>query len=305
MRKRKSKRKILLFAGTTEGRQLALWLADCSWPSVVCVATGYGRNVMKEAFQKEAFQKEAGLSREDGNGLAREDEAGPASEDDRMSENDLDIRQGRLDLPAMDALLEEIHPGLVIDATHPYAAEVTDNIRKACAKREGLRLIRCLREESPWDVTGDNLPLVVHVPDVTSAADWLSRQKGNILVTTGSKELAAYCSIDDYRQRVYARVLPSAEAVEMCSSLGYEGQHIIAMQGPFSENMNLALLREYNCRFLVTKDGGREGGFEEKIKAARRAGAVSVMIDRPYLEEGVSFETVKRQVREWMNHEKG
>ena len=73
------------------------------------------------------------------------------------------------------------------------------------------------------------------MPDVEAAAAWLSSVEGNILVTTGSKELAIYTRIRDYEQRVYARILPSAEAVAQCRSLGFEGRHIIAMQGPFSE----------------------------------------------------------------------
>ena len=127
---------------------------------------------------------------------------------------------------------------------------------------------------------------------------------GNILVTTGSKELAAYTKIENYQQRIYARVLPSAEAVALCRSLGFEGRHIIAMQGPFSEEMNLVQLREYGCAYLVTKDGGAAGGFAEKMRAAQKAGAAAVVIDRPGSGEGVSLEEIKGQVKEWMDHEK-
>ncbi|NDO28423.1 precorrin-6A/cobalt-precorrin-6A reductase, partial [[Clostridium] clostridioforme] len=145
---------------------------------------------------------------------------------------------------------------------------------------------------------------VVHMPDVETAVTWLSSVTGNILVTTGSKELSSYTRIRDYEQRIYARVLPSEEAVARCRSLGFEGRHIIAMQGPFSEEMNLAQLREYGCAYLVTKDGGAAGGFSEKIKAARRAGAAAVVIDRPGSGEGISLDEIKVQLKEWMDHEK-
>ena len=137
----------------------------------------------------------------------------------------------------------------------------THNIKMACSRRKGLRLLRCLREPG----AGDSRPGVIHMPDVEAAVTWLSSVKGNILVTTGSKELAAYTRIRDYGQRIYARILPSAEAVAQCRSLGFEGRHIIAMQGPFSEEMNLAQLREYGCAYQVTKDGGAAGGFPEKM----------------------------------------
>ena len=58
----------------------------------------------------------------------------------------MEIRQGRLDVTEMEQMFDELQPELVIDATHPYAAEVTHNIKMACSKRKGLRLLRCLRE---------------------------------------------------------------------------------------------------------------------------------------------------------------
>ena len=277
------KKSVILFAGTTEGRLLAEYLQELDQPFVICVATGYGRDLLED------------ISRPDENGC-------------------MEIRQGRLDVTEMERMFDELRPELVIDATHPYAVAVTQNIKMACSKRKGLRLLRCLREPG----AGDNRPGVIHMPDVEAAAAWLSSVEGNILVTTGSKELAIYTRIRDYEQRVYARILPSAEAVAQCRSLGFEGRHIIAMQGPFgkelneaifrqgpfSEEMNLVQLREYGCAYLVTKDGGAAGGFSEKIKAAHRAGAAAVVIDRPGSGEGISLDDIKGQLKEWMDHEK-
>ena len=79
---------------------------------------------------------------------------------------------------------------------------------------------------------------------------------------------------------------------------GYEGRHIIAMQGPFSMEMNLALLREFKCRFIVTKDGGKTGGMEEKLEASRAAGVRTLLIDRPKSAGGISLEDVKKQIKE-------
>ena len=268
-------RKAVLFAGTTEGRLLAAYLTGLGCRTVVCVATEYGRDVLEQ------------------DGLAGgTDGKGP---DDRL----LDIRQGRLDQKSMEGLLEEVRPGMVIDATHPYAAEVSENIRRACTAFPHILFIRCLRRESgAWDNP------VIRVPDVRAAVQWLAGQEGNILVTTGVKELSAFCSLPDYRKRIYARVLPSVESEDMCRTLGYEGRHIIAMQGPFSMEMNLALLREFKCRFLVTKDGGKAGGMEEKLEASRAAGVRTLLIDRPKSAGGISLEDVKKQIKEWMEHER-
>lgn len=61
------------------------------------------------------------------------------------------------------------------------------------------------------------------------------------------------------------------------------------MQGPFSTEINEAMLRQYQCRYLVTKDTGLAGGFPEKMEACRRAGVIPVIIGRPLKEEGLSF----------------
>ena len=263
------KKSVILFAGTTEGRLLAEYLQELDQPFVICVATGYGRDLLED------------ISRPDENGC-------------------MEIRQGRLDVTEMERMFDELRPELVIDATHPYAVAVTQNIKMACSKRKGLRLLRCLREPG----AGDNRPGVIHMPDVEAAAAWLSSVEGNILVTTGSKELAIYTRIRDYDQRVYARILPSAEAVAQCRSLGFEGRHIIAMQGPFSEEMNL--VQRQGIRMCVSGDQGwgRSRRLFRKDKGSHRAGAAAVVIDRPGSGEGISLDDIKGQLKEWMDHEK-
>lgn len=307
-------KRVVLFAGTTEGRLLAGYVAQMGCKAVVCVATEYGQ----ELLERGAWGGMAGTGRGGlGSGMAGTcggglgsgvagtcggglgggvagtvgDEAGMA---DAAS---LDIRQGRLDQEGMERLFDEVRPGMVIDATHPYAEEVTKTIQRACEARPRLRLLRCLRDSS------EGIGEVVRVPDIGAAAAWLGGRPGNILVTTGTKELQAFCEIQDYRQRVYARVLPFAESVEICRKLGYEGRHIIAMQGPFSLNMNVSTLKEFDCRYLVTKDGGRAGGVNEKLEAARQTGAVTVLVNRPDGDRGISLDEIKMQIKEWISHE--
>lgn len=254
-------KRAVLFGGTTEGRLLAGYLEELGCETVVCVATEYGQELLEQ---------------------------------DREG---LHICRGRLNQEGMERLFEEVRPGMVIDATHPYAAEVTKTIKKACEARCGIRLVRCLRDSSG---IGDG---VICTADTEEAVSFLAQREGNILVTTGTKELAAFSRLADCRQRVYARVLPSVESVKLCRSLGYEGRHIIAMQGPFSRNMNASMLREFDCRYLVTKDGGRAGGVYEKLEAARETGAVTVLINRPDSDMGLSLEEVKMQIKEWISHE--
>ncbi len=159
-----------------------------------------------------------------------------------------------------------------------------------------MKLLRCLREEGESEAAAP----VREMASVKETVSWLSGQEGNILLTTGSKDLEAFSQIPDFRKRVYVRVLPLEDSIRGCRMQGYEGRHIIAMQGPFSAEMNRAHLREYNCRFLVTKDGGKTGGFEEKLKGAQEAGAEVLVIRRPF-DQGISLEAVIREVKEWKN----
>ncbi|RHR57536.1 precorrin-6A reductase [Clostridium sp. AF18-27] len=244
-------RPVLLFGGTTEGRELAARLAVRGQRTILCVATDYGREVL---------------------------------EPELLANPCLDVRIGRMDAEEMRRLILEEEPGLVVDATHPYADQVTRNVREACEKT-GRKCLRCLRPQSGAESPEGG---VVRVPSVQAAVEWLAARDGNILVTTGSKELAAFSQLPDFATRVYARVLPTLPSLSACLDQGLSGRHIIAMQGPFSEETNRSQLEEFNCRFLVTKDTGDIGGFREKVRAAGEAGAVALVIDRPETERGLS-----------------
>ena len=176
---------------------------------------------------------------------------------------------------------------LCIDATHPYAVEATANIQAAC-RRAGLPLRRLLREETAAEG-------VVRVDSCRRAAEYLAGEEGNILLTTGAKELAAFGGLDP--RRIYARVLPTHEGLAACERLGLPHRNILALQGPFSRKLNEAMLEQYRIRFLVTKDGGRAGGAEEKLAAARAVGARVVLVGRPP-ERGESLEQILEEIKE-------
>ena len=193
------------------------------------------------------------------------------------------VRTGRLDAREMTELVREFD--LVIDATHPYAAEASRNIRQACRAAD-VPLRRVLRAASePGDC--------VRVGSCGEAADYLSGRPGNVLIATGSKELPAYGSLDP--GRLYPRVLPTHEALSVCEKMGIAHSHILALQGPFSLEMNAAMLRQYRIRYLVTKDGGKQGGFEEKREAARRCGAELILVARPE-DSGISMEELMAEL---------
>lgn len=192
------------------------------------------------------------------------------------------VSAARLDREEMAALFRAQKFDLVIDATHPYADLVTRNIADAC-EETGTPYHRLLRADC--DAGG-----AVYVPDVEGAVEYLKTTQGPILLTTGSKELHCFAALPDFAQRAYARVLPMEQSLLLCREAGLQPSHILAMQGPFSQEMNAAMLRATGAKYLVTKASGAAGGFEEKLAAAAQAGVAAVIIGRPPQRAGMGLE---------------
>ena len=253
--------KLCVFAGTTEGRELVEFLCTQDVAVTACVATEYGETLLSPR-------------------------------------DNLTISAQRLTGDEMEALFSRENFDMVIDATHPYASVVTENIASACEK-SGVPYQRLLRSGCK---AGED---AVFVPDIPAAVDYLNGTVGTILLTTGSKELAKYTGIENFADRVYARVLPMEESLRLCQSAGLKPAHILAMQGPFSVDMNIAMLKSVGAKYLVTKDSGTAGGFDEKVTAARAAGATLVVIGRPPQREGLTLpETISFLCREFGLHRK-
>ena len=237
--------KLCVFAGTTEGRRLVEFLSGRPVAVTACVATEYGETLLTPA-------------------------------------EHLTISARRLTEEEMEDLFRAQGFALVVDATHPYAAAVTENIAAACAGT-GTPYLRLLRE-------GTEVPEgAVYVPDIPGAVAYLNGTEGIILLTTGSKELSLYTDIRDFATRVYARVLPMESSLAACREAGLPPSRVIAMQGPFPRELNTALLRFAQAKYLVTKEDGTPGGFADKAAAAAEAGAALVVIGRPPQREGLAL----------------
>jgi precorrin-6x reductase len=240
--------KVLVFGGTSEEHELIRALSRYPAALTLCVASEYGAALLK-------------------------------AESDKLS-----VRTGRMDAGQITALIQNEGFSTVVDTTHPYAVEVTQNIRKA-ATDTGIPYLRLLRESSRLD--GARI-----VSSAEEAAEMLKDRPGNVLLTTGSKELGAYTGVQDYQDRLYARVLPTVASIEACLSQGFKSSHIIAMHGPFSKELNMTIMRQFDIKTLVTKDGGKPGGFSEKLEAVRELGAELIVIGRP-AEEADGFPLVE------------
>ena len=263
--------KALVFAGTTEGREAALMLARRGISVMAFTATDYGHEVLDGA----------------ADGLQN-----LAVESGRLSEEQI-----------RELLMGEAPDTLVIDATHPYAAQVTANIRRACVDAQ-KRYIRIVRKST---FAGEPAGVTV-LADAQAVTQWANREeniKKKILLTTGSKDLMIYTAIDSYRDRVWPRILPDMDSLRIATELGYKKSNIICMQGPFSTEMNIAMIKSVGAQVLVTKDTGATGGFDSKLEAALSSGIEAVVIGRPLDQEarqadseGMSLEELQRHIDE-------
>lgn len=241
-------KRILLFAGTTEGRKIAKALTARKIPVTAFVATEYG---------EEALEGIEGLR----------------------------VVAGRRTSEEMEAWIKKEGAVLVIDATHPYAQMASQEIVKACrnCKVERLRVLReaCQEEERKWRESGNGTPDIRHVSSVEEAGDFLNAKEGNVLVTTGSKELKALAERISKKERLFPRVLPVMDSLKECQDAGIKPKNIIAMQGPFTIECNLGMLLQTQAKWLLTKESGRAGGYPEKLAAAAAARCGMVVIGRP------------------------
>lgn len=336
---------IFLFGGTTEGRKIAEAIAEVNRAWVEKTATPRGEAALQEAPRKGVqehvvsakFQyRKAQVVEPSGLPISAEVYVATAYGASLLPAGPgITVHVGRLDAAEMRALFENAPgPLLVIDATHPYAAVVSENILAACAAA-GVRCIRVERESTGAEgkLTSQEGAALHWVDSVEEAAAWLVHEtsdvkcmpaasgmktqvqgleengkertpaaraaigndaqedpdrpsseashRPNILITTGSKELAPYTRIPDFAAHCYVRALPTVEALEKCQQLGFRREHLILMQGPFSEEMNVAQLRYADAGYLVTKASGETGGFPEKCEAALALGVEVVCIGRP------------------------
>ena len=229
---------VWIAGGTTEGRKLAGYAARFRVTAYVSVATAYGASLLPKSPY-------------------------------------VTVLEGRMNEGQMEGFLKDKGIRLAVDATHPYATVVTDNIKAACQKT-GVPYRRINRRAGTYRTDGRTIA----VRTVDEAVEVLSHTDGVVFLTTGSKNLDAFAKIPDYENRVYARILPVRASLERALDLGYPPARLICMQGPFSADLNAAMFKETKARYVVTKNSGHTGGFPEKLKGAERTGATVIIIER-------------------------
>ena len=284
----------IVIAGTTEGRAVVEALNRRGLRLAVTVATALGREILGNVTGIETTK----------------------------------VCEGRRDAGGFQALFEQLSPRFVVDASHPFAVEVSRTVKEVC-EAMGIAYIRYVRTDGgegaehvceylcEGEILAEGMGSAaaavkefsagfrkILVNDAVSAAGVLKKIPGNILLTTGANTVSTYVSeIPDFNRRCYIRVLDTEPSVRACIDAGVEKSHVIAAYPPFSCVDNLTLLRQYNIKALVSKDSGDAGGLPEKLESAALMDIPVILIRRPKQDNGVGsiqeLETLMMK-RGWM-----
>ncbi|MDT3699431.1 MAG: precorrin-6A reductase [Thermincola sp.] len=232
---------ILVLGGTLEGRELAGTIAGMGHRVLLTVVSEYGAEMVPEDAQVE-------------------------------------VLVGSLDDPGLRSLLRERQVRLIIDATHPYAGMITALAWQAAREMQ----VPFIRYQRPSAADSNGQAKIYSANDYEQAAEIAGNMGETIFLTIGSKNLKPFVEVGrKMGRRVIARVLPDARSLAECAAAGVAPRDIIAVQGPFSTELNIVMLKEYRANVLVTKDSGKTGGTDTKLEAAGCLGIPVVVVGRP------------------------
>lgn len=240
---------LIIFGGTTEARALVQKTEELGLSVLLCLATDYDPVDWEYSSLTQFMRK-------------------------------------RLNAEEMAQLLRAKQPSLVIDATHPYAQVVGENIRQACAGT-GSKLLRILRPT----VIQDGVKDFASMEELVAYLNRAENLQKTVFSTLGAKELAQLTAVKNYRERLWVRVLPYLPSLQACLDHAYLAKQTICIQGPFTKELNRALFAFSQADILLTKDSGAAGGVEAKLEAAQEAGMQILVLKRPMEESGISLDS--------------
>ncbi len=188
-----------------------------------------------------------------------------------------DIINGKMDKDGMVDYIIKNEVRQVIDATHPYAVEVSRNAMDACEETD-IKYIRFERK-SLLDEVKYQGEYIVDTIEEACAMILGNDQWENVFIATGSKNLGTYVKLLKSKSLV-ARVLPTSEVIRNCEAMGLNADNLLAIKGPFSKDINVAMLKHAEVDVVITKESGFAGGFMDKIAACEELGIPIIIIKR-------------------------
>lgn len=203
------------------------------------------------------------------------------------------LNSSPLDLDKLIKVIKENNINIFVDASHPYALEASKNLFKACKECN----IKYARYERPSVIDKYNYyQKLIKVNNYEELYDYIKNIKGNILNTTGSKNISKIINLN-LENRIIHRILPAKKGINECIDLGIKIEDIIAIKGPISYELNSAFIDEFNAKAILMKDSGVEGGTVEKIKAAIDKNIYALVIKRQELKLDNVFNNIDDLVK--------
>lgn len=235
---------MLILGGTGDSVKLAERLFELTNKLILSTATDYGEYLAKQSFKGTVIS-------------------------------------GQMDYEALKTFCENHLVEHIVDATHPYAQIITENAMKVSVELN----VPYYRYDRPSsiEVHQDRIDYinVIYCKDYEEAGKIVEAGKGNVFMTTGSRQIEKMIKEIKDIKRVYVRVLPKSEHIMKLEALQLMPDQIIAMKGPFSLEMNKLMLARTNAKYLITKESGMEGNTDEKLQAADEMKIQVIMIKRP------------------------
>jgi precorrin-6A/cobalt-precorrin-6A reductase len=176
----------------------------------------------------------------------------------------------------LKAYLTEAKIDAVVDATHPFAAQMSAHAVQACGD---LGLPVAIFTRAAWRaVPGDRW---VQAADMTAAATALGDAPRRVFLTVGGLQLAAFAAAPQHHYLVRTIDPPDLAALP--------DHRLILARGPFAVDDEIALMRDAGIDVLVTKNSGGKAT-AAKLAAARALGIEVIMVERPKSEDVPTFE---------------
>ena len=149
----------------------------------------------------------------------------------------------------------------IIDATHPFAFNITKIAQKA-AKKTNIAYENRKREIK----NSHEYEKALFFSSKDDLFDFLRCNCKRILFTIGSRHIHLF---KDFFKNSVFRILPYEESIKHLRELGINPKNIIALEGPFSKRFNIAIIEEFGIDCIISKNSGKEGGLNNKIEAAK------------------------------------
>ena len=176
------------------------------------------------------------------------------------------VRIGKMTLGAIAAFVQQQQIACILDASHPFACEISG---QAIAFTQQSAHVPYLRYERAA-ILDSRLVTTVGSIDELLASDLLEHQR--VLFTIGCRDLYRFSTLRQTSQ-LFARILPSADAIAQATSAGFCPQEIIALRPPVSAALEKALWQQWSITRVVAKASGRPGGEAIKRQVASEIGS--------------------------------